>query len=168
MSMFGEKMDMSKGDPHEMMMAMMQLKHNPKMLKALSAEKVIRILKGVERLARIPFVDQDALFDLQLKLTLHLLDLQIMRLHTTARFFGPSDHKRHPVDLKPHSDFVKGRFPLPHAMIAKIDNFQFFTPIGCQLNQSKVARQNAMKRDIFVGPCQADDEAWSFNVWKLA
>jgi len=148
---------MHSEDADKTLMVLKHLKHHPYMVKELDAERSHWILKGFERLARMPFVDHDALFDLQFKLTMHLLDLQIAKLSHLA-------HK--PYGRKPEHKPIK--LYSKDWGIEKIDSFRFHSARSCQLNQSKVARQNAWKRNIFVGPCQSGyGEGYAFNVWNV-
>lgn len=168
---------MHKGDgaghaanPHGIMDAVMHLKYHPMQIKALSPERIMWLLGGFKRLAKAPFVDQDALFDLQLKITLHLLDLQVMRLETI--FPNPSFGKiGHSVkDHKGETYEPRGakHHHMHRALITKVEGFDFYSSKGCQRNQAKITRQNSLNRNIFVGPCQTDSHAqWSFNVWKV-
>ncbi len=152
---------MHSEDADKTLMVLKHLKHHPYMVKELDAERIHWILKGFERLARMPFVDHDALFDLQFKLTMHLLDLQIAKL-------GHWDAPK-PYGFEPERAPIKLAKPFQKDWgIEKIDSFHFHSAMGCQMNQSKVARQNAWKRNIFVGPCQSDyGPGYSFNVWNV-
>ena len=85
---------MSKQDAHRAMEAVMQLKQHPYRLKEMSAEKLTWLLRGLDHLSKMPFVDHKALFDLQLKLTLHLLDVQVKRLQHIYKYsYYPWDYE---------------------------------------------------------------------------
>ncbi|HEY5596418.1 MAG TPA: hypothetical protein VIL47_04060 [Candidatus Bipolaricaulota bacterium] len=86
---------MPKEEAHQMMEAVFYLKHHPGMLHQLNVERTMWLLKGVKHMQQIPFADQDALFDLQLNLSLHLLDLQVQRLHAMTGYGYPM----HPMDM---------------------------------------------------------------------
>jgi len=84
---------MSKEDAHRAMDAVMKLKHHPYQLKEMSVEKLTWLLRGMDHLAKMPFVDHRALFDLQLKLSLHLLDIQVKRLQHIYKYsYYPWDY----------------------------------------------------------------------------
>lgn len=161
------------------LMAMHHLSAHPEVVGKLSPEKIYWLLEGFERLARVPFVDHDALFRLQVRLTLALLDLQVAKLNKVFGIrpqpmpFEPvMDAKGRRETMTPERDekrqFLHHPFVLPPWGIEKIASFRFYTTVGCQLHQAKLVRQNAWKREIFVGPCQAaDDGLYRFNVWRV-
>ncbi len=87
-----------KEEAYQMMEAVFYLKHHPDVLHMLDAERTMWLLKGVKHMQQIPFADHDALFDLQLNLTLHLLDLQVQRLHAMTGYGHPM-HGMPPMDM---------------------------------------------------------------------
>lgn len=92
---------MPREEAHQMMEAVFYLKHHPGLVCKLDVEKTMWLLKGVKHMQQIPFADQDALFDLQLNLSLHLLDLQVQRLHAMTGYGHPM-HGMPPMDMRDH------------------------------------------------------------------
>lgn len=101
-----------KEEAHRMMEAVFHLKHHPHMLHMLDAEKTMWLIKGVKHLQQIPFADQDALFDLQLNLTLHLLDLQVKRLHAMTGYGYPM-HPMPPMGMHEHDMDMRKPMDMP-------------------------------------------------------
>lgn len=89
---------MPKEEAHQMMEAVFYLKRHPDMMHVMDVEMTMWLLKGVKHMQQIPFADQDALFDLQLNLSLHLLDLQVQRLHAMTGYGHPM-HAMPPMDM---------------------------------------------------------------------
>ncbi len=72
---------MSREEAHKAMDMLSKLAHHPKMIKKLSAEKTIWLLKGLKRMSMVSYAHHDEMFRLQTHLSLHLVDLQVKRLH---------------------------------------------------------------------------------------
>jgi len=120
---------------------------------AMHSEDVDKTMMVLKHLKHHPHMVKE----LSAELTMHLLDLQIAKLSHLA-------HK--PYGRKPEHKPIK--LYSKDWGIEKIDSFRFHSARSCQLNQSKVARQNAWKRNIFVGPCQSGyGEGYAFNVWNV-
>ena len=95
---------MDKAEMHRALDVLMHLKHHPYKLKDIDAERAMWLLRGLKHLSWAPYVDQDALFDLQLKITLHLLDVQVKRLsHIYNYSYYPWDYS-----------YLKYASPYPH------------------------------------------------------
>jgi hypothetical protein len=181
---------------HRAMDAILALRHHPHMLKELSAERAKWLLYGLEHMVRMPFADRDMLFDLQLRLTLHLLDVQVQRLHRMTlhmkpyRPYAPAyrkpmaawDHKWMDWDRawkKPHDHgyyyspyrpvltVKRGMLRLPHMLGIKVKEMAFRSGMSCHLAQASATRHHAWDRDIFVGPCKQEGHIWTFNVWHV-
>jgi len=163
-----ERHDLDQMDVAHAVKAFVHLAHHPQMFSQLPAEKAIFLLQGLNHLARNPFIDRDQLFEVQVRLTLRLLDLQVQRLQTVfpQPLLFPTDNAsgKHRTMMQP----MMGKMSMRDRLITKVDQFSFYSPRGCQLNQSKVARQNTLRHNLFVGPCQTvGEESWGFNVWKI-
>lgn len=72
---------MSRDEAHKAMEMLSKLAYHPKMIKKLSAEKTIWLLKGIYRLSKVSYAHHEKLSRLHTKLSLHLVDLQVKRLH---------------------------------------------------------------------------------------
>lgn len=180
---------MSKEDAHHAMEAVMKLKHHPQMLKEMSVEKLTWLLRGMDHLSKMPFVDHKALFNLQLKLTLHLLDIQVKRLQHIYKYsyypwdygymrgyhdydygYGAYGYDKGYMDHRKDDGYYRyPTMPVKHMHQMKgimVKKMQFHSAQGCHLNQASATREHARHRSIFVGPCQqVGYDAWTFNVW---